>query len=267
MKYLYIFYKKIITVLATPVMVRYFFDKKIGRYYGFGIRKKLKLLRSVRRNVRNIESASDWQEHLKMISVILSIPPSIKGDLIECGTFRGASAASLSLAAAITGRRLIVADSFEGLPKPRENDQKHFSQLKIKHKTYEKGQYTGTLEEVQNNIRRFGAIKSCEFLKGFFDQTLPSIQKRRFVFIFLDVDLSSSLEDCLKNLWPLFEKNCLLFSHEAQDLPYISLFFNATWWQDNLGTYAPGFVGAGTGLPLGIAEGFSLGYTVKSDAN
>lgn len=235
----------------------------MGKEYGVGFFKKIALLRAFRRNVRRIPSASDWREHAAMAARILQIPRAWQGDVIECGSYKGASTANLSLACALTGRKLLVCDSFEGLPDPSHDDRFHVQEIKGKHKEYKKGQYVGGLEEVRANIERYGDITVCEFVKGYFEETLPSLGSRTFVFIFLDVDLNDSLKTCLRFLWPRLKKRCALFSHEAQDMAFVSLFFDHAWWQKELGIKAPGFIGAGTGLPLGVGRGSSIGYTEK----
>ena len=47
---------------------------------------------------------------------ILSMPINSKGVLIECGSFEGASTSVMSIGAKLINKKLIVYDSFEGLP-------------------------------------------------------------------------------------------------------------------------------------------------------
>ncbi|OGZ47399.1 MAG: hypothetical protein A3J54_02325 [Candidatus Ryanbacteria bacterium RIFCSPHIGHO2_02_FULL_45_13b] len=81
--------------------------------------------------------------------------------------------------------------------------------------------------------------------------------------LFIDVDLYSSLKTCLQFIWSRLASGCYFFSHEAQDVPFTSLFFNKQWWQTHLVSKAPCFVGVDMGLLLGIGEGSSIGYTKK----
>ena len=46
------------------------------------------------------------------------MPPELKGDVVECGCYLGGSSVNISLVCALTGRRLLIYDSFEGLPEP-----------------------------------------------------------------------------------------------------------------------------------------------------
>lgn len=212
-----------------------------------------------------IATASNPIEHFHMIRCLLRIPAQLAGCVVECGSFKGGSAANLSLACARVGRRLHVFDSFSGLPAPTSRDNDHHSVGTSPGQPYQAGQYAGALEEVRSNIRRFGEIDVCEFHAGLFAETLPRFSEH-VVLAFVDVDLLTSLEDCLRYLWPLLEKGCRLYTHEAADIAIASLFFDRPWWRDNLACGPPGLVGAGNGLGLVPGrEGFrsNLGFATK----
>ncbi|MDH3582998.1 MAG: TylF/MycF family methyltransferase, partial [Phycisphaerae bacterium] len=192
----------------------------------------------------------------------LSIPRSMEGDVVECGCFKGSSTSSLSLACALTGRRLLVCDSFEGLPEVAEHDRVHVTEVHERYEVYAKGEYQGRLDEVKSNVSRYGNVNCCEFFPGYFDKSLPGL-KGRFAMVFLDVDLTESLKSCLTNLWPQMEQGAPLYTHEACQLKYVSLFFDDGWWRENVQEQAPGLIGAGCGLPTGLAQGSGIGYTRK----
>jgi hypothetical protein len=161
---------------------------------------------------------------------------------------------------------LEVFDSFAGLPEPSPDDKIHaIVSLKEVH-SYSKGAWAGNIDEVKNNISRYGVIDICNFNVGYFEKTLPGFSKN-CAFIFLDVDLKDSLETCLKNLWPLLQDGCHLFTHEAPHMEIASVFFDKKWWRSKLSADAPGLVGAGSGLGLvPKSSGFTsnVGYAVKN---
>jgi hypothetical protein len=161
---------------------------------------------------------------------------------VECGCWKGGSTANLSLVCRIAGRTLLVYDSFEGLPEGAPGDREASG--------YEKGDYSGTLDEVRDNLRRYGAIECCEFVKGWFDDTLPT-QDSPILLAFLDVDLEASLDTCVRYLWPRLVENGYVFTDECVGVDYVALFWSEKWWRKHFDRTPPGLIGAGTGLPLG----------------
>ncbi len=97
-------------------------------------------------------------EHLAMGTRIMRAPKGLPGCIIECGCCKGGSSANLSLVAKLCGRTLNIFDSFCGLPSVPTNEI---------HK-YTKRDFCGSLQEVQENIRRWGALDWCRLQEGFF---------------------------------------------------------------------------------------------------
>jgi hypothetical protein len=255
----------IYVILTMPVILADFLSPKTGKEYNVGFFKKLVIVfKMIRANI-GIKSASNFIEHLTMAAKILNTPKTIEGCIVECGTFKGVSAGNLSLIAHLCDRKLEIFDSFAGLPEPEEYDKTHDNEdLQLTY-TYKKGDYTGTIDEVKNNIKKYGKIGVCNFNKGYFNETLPKFDKKT-AFIFLDVDLIDSLKICLQNLWPLLNKNCYLFTHEASNHVIASVFYDKQWWHETLNIKPPGLVGAGSGLGLVPGKGrfySGLGYAVK----
>lgn len=255
----------LVAVAVLPIIAKEYFSSDTGREYGIGMLAKIRLLAIMIRNNIRVESASNFIYHLIMAGKILRIPKDLTGDLIECGSYKGGSAVNLSHLAAMTGRRLHLFDSFEGLPKPMPVDQEHLVLSDFTFYTYEAGAYAGSLNEVKDNIRKYGVLDVCEFHQGFFSDTLPDFSER-LVFAFIDADLVSSVLDCLRYVWPLLQPDCYLFTDEAHHTKIAGLFYDPQWWQNELGAEPPGLVGGGSGLGLLLHPGgfrSSLGYTVK----
>jgi len=114
----------------------------------------------------------------------------------------------------------------------------------------QKGAYAGTLEEVKKNITKYGDITSCEFVKGWFEQTLPNLNSP-VLLANLDLDLDDSLNTCVKCIWPNLLEKGYIFIDECLELDFVALFFSEKWWKTNFNCNPPGLIGAGTGLPLG----------------
>jgi O-methyltransferase len=218
---------------------------------------RAKLVGQIFRNTRSIPSASTGLEQLYLCGELFKVPRDIPGVVIELGCYRGSATATLSLACKHVGRKLIVCDSFQGLPELEPGEERQSNPWNANPNTYAKGEYAGSLQQVKDAVQKFGAIEVCTFIEGYFSDTLPKLGAN-FVMIFEDADLVSSVCDVLRHTWPELHPGCKFFCHEAQDLKVASLFFQSqAWWRE-----PPGLIGAGTGLPLS-PRGCNLSYAIK----
>jgi O-methyltransferase len=124
------------------------------------------------------------------------------GDLIETGVWRGGACIFMRAALNAYGdrtRKIWVADSFEGLPKPdgryRQDD------LGI---NWTFSHTLGvSLDQVKANFSRYGLLdERVRFLKGWFKDTLPAAPIERLAILRLDGDMYSSTMDALVSLYP-----------------------------------------------------------------
>src|SRR5687768_14465012 len=183
---------KLYAILTAPISILFILSsKKIHPAYRMNLLRKLVLGFKMMRNKLFIPTGTTFKAHLAMALKILETAPDVPGDIMECGSWKGGSAANLSLICEIAGRRLRIFDSFEGLPQGDPRDRAA---------NYNKGDYCGTVEEVKSNISRFGVIERCEFIKGWFHETLPHLNGP-VLLAFLDVDLEASLHECVKHIW------------------------------------------------------------------
>ncbi|MCH7525801.1 MAG: class I SAM-dependent methyltransferase [Planctomycetes bacterium] len=181
-----------------------------------------------------------------MARFILDLEP--EGPIVECGCFRGGSTAKLSLLAERTGRRLYVCDSFSGLPEAKDPaDGVLMSLGEGPSYCLQPGAYAATLDEVRQNVRRFGCIEVCEFLPGLFHESLPDLRVNP-ACVFTDVDYVSSARDCLRYLWPRLVPGGCWFTHEAMFHNYVSGIMDPKWWHNTLQECPPLMMGAGSGL-------------------
>lgn len=127
---------------------------------------------------------------------------SIEGDLIETGVWRGGASIFMRgvLAAyEVTDRRVFVADSFEGLPKP---DVENYP-LDAGDALYQASPLAISKEDVADNFQRYGLLdQQVVFLQGWFKDTLPHVPSSKFAVIRLDGDLYQSTIEALENLYP-----------------------------------------------------------------
>jgi hypothetical protein len=132
-------------------------------------------------------------------SQLLGVP----GDILECGCFKGYSSCCLSWVASYFSKKLIIADSFEGLPD-------------VGHVRYKPHEYCGDLPIVQQNIHSYGVISSVEFLKGWYKDSLVGFSRPVSV-LWMDVDLRESTNDVLGNIVPCLSDRGVILSHEYED--------------------------------------------------
>jgi O-methyltransferase len=235
--------------LTLPLTALYFLFLQSRPHPGYGLTraKRLRLALRMWRNTRSVWTGTSYKAHLAMAAKLFEIPPETEGVVVECGSYVGGSTANLSLACDLVGRQLVVYDSFEGLPTPSEGDK------------YARPEGTGflaaDLDLVRENVRRHGAIGSCEFRKGWFAETLPR-HREPIVLAFLDVDYQASLDDCIRNLWLHLDDKGYVFIDEFVLRDFCALFWSERYWRTHFDTTPPGLIGAGSGIGTG---GYFLG--------
>lgn len=228
--------------LSLPFTVFFLFaNRGFHPLYQMTWRRKLRLGLRLYRNTRRIRTGISYKAHLAIAAKLFEIPPSAKGAVVECGCWLGGTTTNLSIICDIVGRDLIVYDSFEGLPAPEAGDN-------MKPKV--EGAFRGDLDVVQDNVRRFGVIERCQFRKGWFRDTLVH-HDEPIILCFIDVDLKSSMHDCIVNLWPHLTNQGYVFFDEYVHLHNCALFFSERFWRDYLDTTPPGLMGTGTGVGVG----------------
>lgn len=129
-----------------------------------------------------------------------TVSKKIEGDFVETGAWRGGACI---IAKSIyndlrVNKKVFVADSFEGLPKPNfkkypddKNDTHYLDEnLKV------------SLETVKENFKKFNCLDDkVIFLKGWFKDTLPNAPIDKISILRLDGDMYESTIDALKNLY------------------------------------------------------------------
>jgi hypothetical protein len=134
------------------------------------------------------------------IETVLS--EGVEGDLIETGVWRGGACVFMRAVLAAYGienRKVFVADSFEGLPKP-DAEKYPADKGDIHHiHTY----LAVSKEEVENNFRKYGLLDNqVVFLKGWFKDTLTQAPIKKLSIIRLDGDMYGSTMESLESLYP-----------------------------------------------------------------
>jgi len=129
------------------------------------------------------------------------IANNVCGDIVETGVWRGGAsilARAVLMAHGVRDRRVVLADSFCGLPPP---DRSQFpadadSDLHLQ------ADLAVGLEQVRENFRRFNLLDDqVVFVPGWFRDTMPVLQIGAIAVLRLDGDMYESTIDPLRYLY------------------------------------------------------------------
>ena len=202
-------------------------------------KERVALLRRYYRISDQLPSPHMQREIIAFARHILSLPSTTPGVIVEAGYFKGSSTAKFSLATRLAGRTLHVFDSFEGIP---ENEEQHERNIFGGVAGFRRGDYAGGLEEVKDNVGKYGCLETCQFHRGWFDDTLPGFTKP-VAAAYIDVDLVSSTKTCLKWLYPLLPPGGKIFSQDGHLPLIIELLKDRGFWREEIGCEPPAMTG------------------------
>lgn len=165
---------------------------------------------------------TSWERLYSVYSAVRYLEKaSIPGDILECGVWRGGSmmmAALTLLAVGRSNRRLMLFDTFEGLPKPDETlDVDAWGNRGIDgwlptRKTDQSSDWAyASVKEVRANMEGTGYPMDKVFLiKGMVEETIPAKAPDHIAMLRLDTDWYSSTRHELEHLYPRLSKSGIL---------------------------------------------------------
>lgn len=135
---------------------------------------------------------------LELITSLLddTIDGSVKGEIWECGVYRGGSAlyiASYLANILKDSRKIRLFDTFSGIPKKSESDQHNIGD-------FSKGV---NFQEIEKLFKPFPAVS---FRKGFIPRTFKGLEGCQIALAHIDVDMKESVSDCLNFIYPRLSK-------------------------------------------------------------
>lgn len=121
----------------------------------------------------------------------------IPGDVVECGTARGGSAALMGMTLQALGaqRDLWVFDTFEGIPPPTSQDpDRELAELYV-------GGFRGEYEEVRSLFEQLGILERAHLVKGLFQETLATAAIDSIAVLHVDGDWYDSVMVCCEQFY------------------------------------------------------------------
>lgn len=148
----------------------------------------------------------------------------VKGDIVECGVWRGGF--SIFLSYVFQDRNIWVCDSYQGF-QPIEVARHSYG--KERHTNYVTHNADGplaiSLEEVKSHFKTYGleGESRIKFLKGFVKDTLPTSGIQEIALLRIDVDAYSATLETLEELYDkvqpggyvIFDDSCLYETLDA----------------------------------------------------
>jgi O-methyltransferase len=184
----------------------------------------------------------------EMLAVSRAVLARDRPVVLEAGCGHGSSTAKLSLAVRAAGGRLLVCDSFRGLPDNRE-EHRHMDGRPI---AFRAGAFRATLPQVRRAVERLGAPEVVSYHKGWFAELLPALEAPPLDVVVLDVDLLESTRVCLRHLVPRLAPDGILFTLDGQLRATHDLLGSGSFWRDEVGVPPPRIEGLGAAKLLVI---------------
>lgn len=226
--------------------------------------KREELVEQFERIDREVAIGTTPTDGLFIAEMLLNL--DAEGVWVECGCFAGGSSSKISLIAGILDRKLMIFDSFEGLPEVEAQylRDSHCRRNEEWQLDWTPGKFKGSMELVKANIQAYGDLDVCEFVQGWFEDTLTAEHlPGQIAFAFSDVDLANSSNTCFEALWPKLTNQAIFATHDAAYLKVLQGFYDSRLWDDRSNGLPPILFGAGFGL---CNESPHLGYMVKGDS-
>jgi O-methyltransferase len=140
--------------------------------------------------------------------IIDLIKRKIPGSFLELGSYKGYSAILIQkiLSSLEDKRRLIIFDSFQGLPKkdPKDlldEDSTNNQKIFLDNRRINQGWFKSSKEVLLENFKLFGVLPP-KIIEGWFEDTLPTQLPEKIAFVHLDGDFYTSTKVALENIFP-----------------------------------------------------------------
>lgn len=124
----------------------------------------------------------------------LSRTASVPGDIVEFGCYVGTTSVHVAEELKMTGKRLWLYDSFEGLPEKRMEDRSPVGEQ------FKAGELLATKKELIRNLKQAN-VPMPVIKKGWFSNLTADDVPSQISFAYLDGDYYDSILDPLRLIW------------------------------------------------------------------
>lgn len=143
-------------------------------------------------------------------SVNYLVANRIEGDIVECGVWRGGTCMLAALQLLKLGqatRRIVLYDTFKGMPAPTAADSAHDTDLRGAWTQQQREDHNewcyASLDEVRANIASTGyPVDRVQFVAGRVEETIPASLPEAIALLRLDTDWYESTAHELTHLYP-----------------------------------------------------------------
>jgi O-methyltransferase len=143
----------------------------------------------------------------------------VPGDIIETGVWRGGAcilARAVLKTYNVTDRKVILCDSFAGLPKPNPN----LYPADIDSEFHKYSELAVSLQKVKENFKKFRLLDDqVVFVEGLFKDTFPTMNVDKIAVLRLDGDMYESTIDSLRHLYDHVSANGWVIIDDYEVVP------------------------------------------------
>lgn len=127
-------------------------------------------------------------------AVFRTLHMNVPGDIVECGSYRGGTAAMMALACDCA-RHIWLFDSFQGMPPATKDDPPDAMK--------QTGGCGVNVEEVRAFLNEHKILDNGTIVKGWFKDTFPTHQVKQIAVLHVDCDWHDSVKLSLETFYDL----------------------------------------------------------------
>lgn len=175
--------------------------KQVLYQMGYNVRREP----ATRKFFRTYEKYKDFtmvriDQYIDNLQLVNTYGAKIKGDIVECGVWRGGMMAGIAEILGFEDRKYYLFDSFEGLPPAKEIDgvaARAWQENKDGSSYFDN--CSAEISYADTAMKQTGCTYSL--LKGWFSETLPVFREKSIAVLRLDADWYESTMEVLTNLY------------------------------------------------------------------